>query len=138
EGLEFASMEEVIDDLTTIKDAIASLIDSFHDGKILHDGLSLCLIGSPNVGKSSLMNVLLDKERAIVSEIPGTTRDVLEDHMRLAGLNFKLLDTAGIRETVEVIEKEGIRRSHAAMREADLILVVLDIRDPSPPFLADI
>lgn len=75
------------------------------------------------------MNVLLDKERAIVSDIPGTTRDVLEDHMRLSGLNFKVLDTAGIRETAEVIEKEGIRRSHHAMQEADLILVVLDIRD---------
>lgn len=135
EGLEFASMEEVISDIGGIKEEIDRLIESFHEGKILHDGLSLCLIGSPNAGKSSLMNVLLDKERAIVSEIPGTTRDILEDHMRLSGLNFKVLDTAGIRETTETIEKEGIRRSHAAMKEADLILVVLDVQHGAPSFL---
>ena len=73
-----------------------------------------------------LMNTLLDKERAIVSHIPGTTRDILEDHMRLNGLNFKLMDTAGIRMTDEVIEQEGIRRSKEAMQKADLILLVLD------------
>ena len=84
-----------------------SLADTFHDGKIVHDGITLCLIGSPNVGKSSLMNALLDKDRAIVSHVPGTTRDVLEDHMRLNGLNFKLVDTAGIRATEELIEQEA-------------------------------
>lgn len=126
EGLEFASMEEVCQDLQTICDEIETLIRTFHNGKIIHDGLTLCLIGSPNVGKSSLMNALLDKERAIVSPIAGTTRDVLEDHLRINGLNFKLLDTAGIRESGEFIEQEGIRRSRAAMHAADLILLVLD------------
>lgn len=140
EGLEFASMEEIIEELKAVGELIDRLILSFHDGKILHDGLSLCLVGAPNAGKSSLMNVLLDKERAIVSEIPGTTRDILEDQMRLNGLNFRVLDTAGIRETNEVIEKEGIRRSHAAMNEADLILVVVDVmhHDNPPPFLDQI
>lgn len=126
EGLEFASMEEVCEDLKTILKEIQKAVETFHNGRILHDGLSLCLIGCPNVGKSSLMNALLDKERAIVSPIAGTTRDILEDHMRINGLNFRLMDTAGIRESGEVIEMEGIRRSRTAMQEADLILLVLD------------
>lgn len=130
EGLEFASMEETIAGIEAIRGEIERLVDTFHDGKILHDGLTLCLVGAPNAGKSSLMNALLDKERAIVSPIAGTTRDVLEDQMRLAGLNFRLLDTAGLRETHEVIEKEGIRRTRAAMEEADLILIVLDLGEP--------
>lgn len=126
EGLEFATMEELCQDLESICQSMEKLVNTFHDGKILHDGLSLCLIGCPNVGKSSLMNALLDKDRAIVSPIPGTTRDVLEDHMRLNGLHVKLSDTAGIREAHESIEQEGIRRSKLAMQQADLILLVLD------------
>lgn len=126
EGLEFATMDEICNDLETICQEMEKLLLSFHDGKILHDGLSMCLIGCPNVGKSSLMNALLDKDRAIVSHIPGTTRDVLEDSLRLNGLHLKLSDTAGIREAGEMIEQEGIRRSKEAMRQADLILLVLD------------
>ena len=126
EGLEFATMEELCADLWLISHEMQALVDTFHDGRMIHEGISLCLIGAPNVGKSSLMNTLLDKERAIVSHIPGTTRDILEDHMRLNGLNFKLMDTAGIRITHEVIEQEGIRRSKEAMQQADLILLVLD------------
>lgn len=135
EGLEFASPSEILYRLETIRNGVLSLLDTFRDGKILHEGLSLCLVGAPNVGKSSLMNALLDKERAIVSHIPGTTRDVLEDEVRLNGLNFRLLDTAGIRETVETIELEGIRRTHLAMQEADLILIVLDATDGALPIL---
>lgn len=126
EGLEFATMDEVCTELDLHCQQMEKLADTFHDGKILHDGISLCLVGCPNVGKSSLMNALLDKERAIVSPIPGTTRDVLEDHMRLNGLNLRLLDTAGIRTTDELIEQEGIRRSKQAVNDADLILLVLD------------
>ena len=126
EGLEFASKEEILESLSHILFTMSSLSNSFHDGKIIHEGLSLCLIGPPNAGKSSLMNALLGKNRAIVTEIAGTTRDLLEDHLWLGGLHFKLLDTAGIRETEEKIEKEGIRRSLEAMETADLILLVLD------------
>ncbi|MDP1836180.1 MAG: tRNA uridine-5-carboxymethylaminomethyl(34) synthesis GTPase MnmE [Chlamydiales bacterium] len=133
EGLEFASMEEICEGLEAAIHNMQQLLDTFHDGKILHDGLSLCLVGSPNVGKSSLMNALLDKERAIVSPIPGTTRDIVEDHLRLNGLNIKLTDTAGIRESDEVIEQEGIRRSKQALKEADLVLLVLDISVPLGP-----
>lgn len=126
EGLEFATLEEIYSDVNNVCLAMKKLESTFHDGKILHDGLSVCLIGCPNVGKSSLMNALLDKDRAIVSHIPGTTRDTLEDHMRLNGLNLRLIDTAGIREADEMIEMEGIRRSKQAMTKADLILLVLD------------
>ncbi|MEC7838938.1 MAG: tRNA uridine-5-carboxymethylaminomethyl(34) synthesis GTPase MnmE [Chlamydiota bacterium] len=126
EGLEFASLEDVCKTLESVNCEIQALIDTFHDGRIIHNGIALCLVGSPNVGKSSLMNALLDKERAIVSHIPGTTRDIVEDTMRLNGMNFRLIDTAGIRQAAEEIEEEGIRRSHGAMATADLILLVLD------------
>ncbi len=126
EGLEFASMDEICADLTAISSEMEKLARTFHDGKILHDGLSICLVGSPNVGKSSLMNALLDKERAIVSPIPGTTRDIVEDHLRLNGLHVKLMDTAGIRQADNLVEQEGIRRSQEAMRQSDLVLFVLD------------
>jgi tRNA modification GTPase len=126
EGLEFATMDEICDDLEDVCQSMEKLASTFHNGKILHDGLSLCLVGCPNVGKSSLMNALLDKDRAIVSPIPGTTRDILEDHLRLNGLHFKISDTAGIRETEEDIEQEGIRRSKQALQQADLVLLVLD------------
>lgn len=126
EGLEFASLEEVVGSLEGIKKKMEQLQNTFHEGKVLHEGLTLCLVGSPNVGKSSLMNAILGKERAIVTDIPGTTRDLLEAEFRLGGLHFRLLDTAGIRPTEEVVEQEGIRRSREAMKQADLILLVLD------------
>lgn len=126
EGLEFATMDEICHDLEQVRQGIQELASTFHDGKILHDGLSMCLIGCPNVGKSSLMNALLEKDRAIVSHIPGTTRDVLEDHLRLNGLHLKLSDTAGIRDAQEMIEQEGIRRSKEVMQRSDVILLVLD------------
>jgi tRNA modification GTPase len=126
EGLEFATRDEICSDLENICSKMKQFHDTFHDGRILHEGISLCLIGCPNVGKSSLMNALLDKERAIVTHIPGTTRDILEDDLRLNGLNFRLIDTAGIRDSAEFIEREGIRRSKEAMSKADLILLVLD------------
>lgn len=130
EGLEFASMEQLCDDLARTQGSIQQLIRTFHDGKIIHEGLALCLAGCPNVGKSSLMNALLDCDRAIVSDIAGTTRDLVEDQMLLNGLNIRLMDTAGIRTTDEQIEQEGIRRSKKAMEKADLILLVLDASRP--------
>ena len=130
EDLEFASMDQVVEALSQIKGNMEKLRDTFHEGKILHHGLSLCLVGLPNAGKSSLMNALLGKDRAIVTEIAGTTRDLLEDDLRLGKLHFRLIDTAGIRETEEVVEKEGVRRSREAMQQADLILLVMDISAP--------
>jgi tRNA modification GTPase len=126
EGLEFITFEEITKQLSDLIADMQHLLDTFHDGKILHDGIALCLVGCPNVGKSSLMNQLLGKDRAIVSQTPGTTRDILEDSLRLKGLSFRLIDTAGIRQTEEDIEKEGIRRSKEAIHNADIIVFVLD------------
>ncbi len=126
EGLEFASLEEVVASLEKTLHQMQRLRDSFEEGKKFHEGLTLCLVGAPNVGKSSLMNALLGKERAIVTDVAGTTRDLLEAELLLGGLHFQLVDTAGIRETKEVVEKEGIRRSFQMLQKADLVLLVLD------------
>ena len=131
EGLEFASHEEMLTMLTAIIEKMQHLLATFHEGKRLQTGLSICLLGAPNVGKSSLMNAIVGKDRAIVTDIPGTTRDILEEEIEMAGLNFRLLDTAGIREAEEIVEREGVRRSIAAAKEADLILLVVDISNPS-------
>jgi tRNA modification GTPase len=126
EDLAFASFDEVTHLLEKILEKLQHLLATFHEGKLVHEGLSLCLVGPPNAGKSSLMNALLGKERAIVTPIAGTTRDLLEETLRLGQLHLRLIDTAGIRVAHELIEQEGIRRSYAAMEGADLVLLVLD------------
>lgn len=126
EGIEFAPLEMVIHDLETVTSEMKKLASTFHDGKIIQEGVALCLVGAPNVGKSSLMNALLERERAIVSATAGTTRDLLEEGLRINGMHFRLTDTAGIRESVEPIEQEGIKRTRQAMASADLILFVID------------
>lgn len=133
EGLEFASFEEVIAGLELTRSKLDRLLATFEEGKMMHEGLSLALIGPPNAGKSSLMNALLGSERAIVTPIAGTTRDLLEESLRLGGLHFRLTDTAGIRDTEELIEQEGIKRSFKAMQAADLVLLVLDASRPLGP-----
>ena len=130
DGLEFATMEEMSQTLQKISSRMEHLHATFHHGQKIHTGISLCLLGSPNVGKSSLMNALLGKERAIVTEIAGTTRDLLEEELKLGNLHFRLIDTAGIRTTEEIVEQEGIRRSKKTMQEADLILLLLDASRP--------
>ena len=126
EGLEFASKQEVITSLQKTLEKMHTLEATFHEGKKIHEGLTLCLVGSPNAGKSSLMNALLGQDRAIVTHIPGTTRDTLDAEMRIGGLHFQITDTAGIRQTEEIVEQEGIRRSKLAMEQADLILLLVD------------
>jgi len=130
EGLEFASFDEVQANLQEVQVEIEALIDSYKTGKIISQGVRAALVGSPNVGKSSLLNALLDKDRAIVSPIAGTTRDIVEDDLHVQGLHLRLIDTAGIHETVEAIESEGIRRSKQAIERSDVILYVLDATNP--------
>lgn len=127
EGLEFATVSEILEMLGTINGKISYLMDTFHEGRIASEGVSLCLLGLPNVGKSSLLNTLLQNDRAIVTPIPGTTRDLLSESLTFGGLHFHLTDTAGIRETEEIVEKEGIRRSIKAAHEADVVLILLDV-----------
>ena len=105
---------------------MGTLIASFAFGKLVHDGFALAIVGRPNVGKSSLFNRLLEQDRAIVTEIPGTTRDVVSETAAIDGIPVKLLDTAGIRESGDVVESLGIERSFQAMADADLTLVVVD------------
>lgn len=127
EGLEFASDEEMQEMISAALDKMRLLATSFTDGKRFSECPSICLLGSPNVGKSSLMNSLLDEDRAIVTHIAGTTRDILEEEVIIGSMTFRLIDTAGIRETDEVIESEGIRRSKLAAERADLKLIVIDV-----------
>lgn len=126
EDLEFASFEEMDRSLEKTLIQMRRLLDTYHDGHIVEEGIALCLLGRPNVGKSSLMNALLKKERSIVTNIAGTTRDVIEERATLLGEHYRLIDTAGLREASEIIEKEGIRRSWLKAQEADLVLWVLD------------
>ncbi|MGL5085658.1 MAG: tRNA uridine-5-carboxymethylaminomethyl(34) synthesis GTPase MnmE [Clostridium sp.] len=102
------------------------LLKTAEEGKIIREGLSLAIVGKPNVGKSSLLNALLREKRAIVTEIAGTTRDVIEEYINLDGIPIKIIDTAGIRETEDVVEKIGVQRSLEKIEEADLVLLVLD------------
>ena len=109
-----------------VQGKIDELLRQAQQGKILREGLSTAIIGRPNVGKSSLLNYLLDEEKAIVTEIAGTTRDVIEEYVNVRGVPLKLVDTAGIRETEDIVEKIGVERSKKALNEADLILLVLN------------
>ncbi len=109
---------------------IDSLLASFRYGKIYREGVQTVIVGLPNVGKSSLFNALLGKDRAIVTEMPGTTRDVVESSVTWDGVSFRLMDTAGLRESCHPVEEEGVRRAQRCMEEADLVLMVLDVSRP--------
>ena len=106
--------------------AVEQLIASYEEGRIIREGIKVAIIGRPNVGKSSLLNALLKLDRAIVSDQPGTTRDVIDESMNVRGIPLRLLDTAGLRPTQDRIEGEGIRRTEDAIAEADVLLLVLD------------
>jgi tRNA modification GTPase len=126
EGLEFASEAEVLGELGETSKEMRALLETAKEGRLILDGIQIALIGAPNVGKSSLMNALLEKERAIVSPHAGTTRDTVEEHFKIGGLHVILTDTAGIREVGEEVEQEGIRRSKAALEKADLLFFLVD------------
>ena len=108
------------------EDLLTRLLATAKRGKILREGLSTAIIGRPNVGKSSLLNNLLREDKAIVTDVAGTTRDVIEEYVNIKGVPLKLIDTAGIRETDDLVEKIGVERSKKALAEADLVLLVLN------------
>lgn len=132
EDVEFADRTQFQAMIVRIRVHLQALIDSFRLGNALKKGVPTVIMGKPNAGKSTLLNALLNEERAIVSEIAGTTRDVIEDRLIIEGIEFRLMDTAGLRQTVDVIEAEGVNRALALAQSASLVLYVYDVTIESP------
>ena len=132
EDLEFADRSELLALTLKIDAHITRLADSFHTGNALKNGIPVAIVGAPNVGKSTLLNALLGEERAIVSDIQGTTRDVIEDTIQLGGITFRFIDTAGIRHTDDQIESLGIERSLATAQRARIVLMMTEPGVPYP------
>ncbi len=123
--------DEILARLEPVVNGLSALIASFAYGRLVHSGLALAIVGRPNVGKSSLFNRLLDQERAIVTDVPGTTRDVISEAVSLEGIPVKLFDTAGIRGGEDLVERLGVERSFQTMADADLTIVVVDLSVPA-------
>jgi tRNA modification GTPase len=130
EDVEFADRSEIETKLQKATGEIKSFLSTYDRGKILREGAKLVIVGKPNVGKSSLMNALLKEERAIVTDIPGTTRDVLEEQLDIRGVLFRVVDTAGFRESKDKVEREGVRRTTKKIQEADIIIFLFDGSEP--------
>lgn len=128
-----ASSDELLARLNSVATAVSHLVDSFRYGKLVHDGLTLAIAGRPNAGKSSLFNRLLERDRAIVTDIPGTTRDTVSETFVLEGIPVRLVDTAGVRESADLVEKLGIERTFEAIFDADLSILVFDLSEPLQP-----
>ncbi len=126
EDVEFANRQDLKGLIFQIQRILHRLIASFEQGNVMKNGVPVVIAGKPNVGKSTLLNALLNEERAIVSEIAGTTRDTVEDEMIIGGINFRFIDTAGIRETLDVIEAKGVERTHEKIGLAKLIIYLVD------------
>lgn len=131
EDLEFADRTELTQLTTELTNHVTRLADSFRAGNAIKNGIPVAIIGAPNVGKSTLLNALLQEDRAIVSDIQGTTRDIIEDTITLGGYTFRFIDTAGIRHTEDSIERLGIERSHQAAERAQIIIL---LTEPGVPF----
>jgi tRNA modification GTPase len=127
EDVEFATRDDLQKLIKRIQAYLLPLIQSFDEGNVIKNGVPTVIAGKPNAGKSTLLNTLLNEEKAIVSDIPGTTRDVIEDEMVLGGINFRFIDTAGLRETQDVIEAIGVERTRDRMKKASLIIYLFDL-----------
>ena len=142
DDIERLTPEEFQSRVANLKEQIASVLENAQKGKMIRDGLRVVIAGKPNVGKSSLLNALLGHERAIVTDIPGTTRDVIEEYINLNGIPLKIVDTAGIRETDNVVEQIGVDKAQQFVKNADLVLYVVDavqgLTDEDREMLAEI
>jgi tRNA modification GTPase len=130
EEIDFLAESDVLGRLAVTRSGLSALLREARQGRLLRDGIVLAIVGAPNAGKSSLLNALSGQDSAIVTEIPGTTRDVLRELIDLDGIPVHLADTAGIRETEDLIEAEGVRRARQALESSDLVLLVEDASDP--------
>ncbi len=135
EDVEFADRTALRKLITEIQKLLRHLLQSFELGNVLKNGVPTVIVGKPNAGKSTLLNVLLNEEKAIVSDIPGTTRDFIEDEVSIEGLRFRFIDTAGLRETEDKVEALGVARTHQKVEEAALIIYLFDINTTSPEAL---
>ncbi|PIX87210.1 MAG: tRNA uridine-5-carboxymethylaminomethyl(34) synthesis GTPase MnmE, partial [Nitrospirae bacterium CG_4_10_14_3_um_filter_44_29] len=130
EDIGLGSRKETIESAAAILKELELLLKSYDEGRFFREGLAATIVGKPNVGKSSLLNALLQKDRAIVTDTPGTTRDTIEEYLNINGLPLRIIDTAGIRESHDMAEKEGVKRSISAMEDADLVIAVIDGSEP--------
>ncbi|MCM4156882.1 tRNA uridine-5-carboxymethylaminomethyl(34) synthesis GTPase MnmE [Gramella sp. AN32] len=126
EDVEFANREQFQNLISKIQTVLKRLIDSFATGNVLKNGIPVAIVGEPNVGKSTLLNALLNEDRAIVSEIAGTTRDTIEDEISIGGVGFRFIDTAGIRETKDVVESIGIKKTFEKISQAQIVIFLLE------------
>jgi len=129
EDVEFADRKELVSIIIPARELADKLADSFRLGNVIKNGIPVAIVGKPNSGKSTLLNALLNEERAIVSEIPGTTRDIIEDTIIINGLEYRFIDTAGLRDTSDIIETLGIRKTNEKILQASVILLVDEISE---------
>ncbi|MGB0177639.1 MAG: tRNA uridine-5-carboxymethylaminomethyl(34) synthesis GTPase MnmE, partial [Owenweeksia sp.] len=127
EDVEFADRQQLQELLEKIKKVLKRLIDSFATGNVIKNGIPVAIVGAPNAGKSTLLNTLLNEERAIVTEVAGTTRDAIEDEINLSGIKFRFIDTAGIRETEDVVESIGIRKTFEKIEQSRVVLYLFNV-----------
>ena len=135
EDVEFADRQQLQNLVQQVKLKVSSLLHSFKLGNVIKNGVPIAIVGSPNAGKSTLLNAILNEEKAIVSDIAGTTRDVIEDTIILNGIQFRFIDTAGIRDTKDKIESLGIERAYAQIRKASVILLLIDLSEITEDFV---
>ncbi|MCX8105975.1 MAG: tRNA uridine-5-carboxymethylaminomethyl(34) synthesis GTPase MnmE [Ignavibacterium album] len=131
EDIEFVNSEELLKRIDEIIIEVDSLLETYNVGRVIRDGVNVALVGKPNVGKSSILNYLLKESRSIVSDIPGTTRDIIREEISINGILFRLFDTAGLRDSENPIEEEGIRRSREVIKSSDVVLYIEDTQQES-------
>jgi len=128
--IETASKQDLLDEMKDVGRELQVLLKTYDEARFFREGLLTAIVGRPNVGKSSLLNALLKRDRAIVTEVPGTTRDVIEEYLNINGLPLRIMDTAGIRDVVDIAEREGVKRSLRSIENADIVIAIFDRSEP--------